>query len=58
MLRQGIKEFILTGKSAEKENMLISATDNYFKALIHAVDYFLQQSIRKIQIVTQRDLGF
>ena len=47
-IKQGIKEFILTGKLSEERGMLISATDNYFKALIHAVDQFLNERIGKI----------
>lgn len=47
-LKQGIKEFIISGKIAEEKDMLISASDNYFKALIHAIDYFLSEIIGKI----------
>lgn len=44
----GIKQFILSGKLSEENNLLISATDNYFKALIHAVDLYLLGLIGKI----------
>lgn len=39
---------MISGKLSEERGMLISATDNYFKALIHAIDYFLQDKIGKI----------
>ena len=47
-LRQGIKEFILSGKMAENKGLLISACDNYFKALIHAIDLSLFEKIGKV----------
>lgn len=47
-IKQGIKEFILSGKMAEKKNLLISACDNYFKALIHTIDLSLLEKIGKI----------
>lgn len=47
-LRQGIKEFMLSGNMAEARGLLISACDNYFKALIHAVDFSLFEKIGKI----------
>src|SRR3989344_4019059 len=47
-LKQGIKEFIIGGKLAEEKNLLISASDSYFKALTHAIDYFLLGLIGKI----------
>lgn len=47
-LKQGIKEFILAGRLSEKSNLLIPAADNYFKALIHAVDFFLEDLFGKI----------
>ena len=47
-IKQGIKEFIMSGKLSEENGLLISATDNYFKALIHAIDSFLQEKIGKI----------
>lgn len=45
---QGVKEFIATAKLAEERGLLISAADNYFKALIHAIDYWLSGRIGKI----------
>jgi len=47
-LKQGIKEFIMVGKLAEAKGLLIPATDNYFKALIHAIDFSLFDKIGKI----------
>ena len=47
-IKQGIMEFILSGKMAEKNSLLISACDNYFKALIHAIDLSLFEKIGKI----------
>ena len=47
-LKQGIKEFILSGKMAESKGLLISACDNYFKALVHAIDFALFEKIGKI----------
>lgn len=47
-LRRGIKEFILSGKMAENKGLLISASDNYFKALIHAIDLSLFEKIGKV----------
>ena len=47
-IKQGIKEFILSGKMSEARGLFISACDNYFKALIHAVDLSLFEKIGKI----------
>ena len=47
-LKQGIKEFMLSGSMAETKGLLISACDNYFKALIHAIDLSLFEKIGKI----------
>ena len=47
-IKQGIKEFILSGKMAEIKGLLISACDNYFKAMIHAIDFSLFEKIGKI----------
>ena len=47
-LKQGIKEFIISGSMAENKGLLISACDNYFKALIHAIDLSLFEKISKI----------
>lgn len=47
-IKQGIKEFILSGSMAEAKGLLISACDNYFKALIHAIDFSLFEKIGKI----------
>lgn len=47
-IKQGIKEFILSGKMSESKGLLISACDNYFKALIHAIDFSLFEKLGKI----------
>lgn len=47
-LKEGIKQFIISGTLCEKNSILIPATDNYFKALIHSVDFFLLDIIGKI----------
>ena len=47
-IKQGIKEFILSGVMSEKRGLFISARDNYFKALIHAVDLSLFEKIGKV----------
>ena len=47
-IKQGIKEFMLSGGMAETKGLLISACDNYFKALIHAIDLSLFEKIGKI----------
>lgn len=47
-LKLGIKEFILSGAISEKRGLFISASDNYFKALIHAIDLSLFEKIGKI----------
>ncbi len=47
-IKQGIKEFILSGVMAESKGLLISACDNYFKALIHAIDLSLFEKIGKV----------
>ncbi|HLC46195.1 MAG TPA: hypothetical protein VJI75_00475 [Candidatus Nanoarchaeia archaeon] len=47
-IKQGIKEFILSGKLLEEKKLLIPAADNYFKALVQSADWFIQQSLGKI----------
>jgi hypothetical protein len=47
-LKQGIREFMMAGRLAEKSSLLIAATDNYFKALIHATDFYLANLFGKI----------
>ena len=47
-LKQGIKEFMLAGRLAESNNLLIAAADSYFKALIHAIDLSLFEKLGKI----------
>ncbi len=47
-IMQGIKEFLIMGKAAEDKGLLIAATDNYFKALLHAIDCYLLNKLGKI----------
>lgn len=47
-LKQGIREFIQSASLAEENNLLISACDNYFKALVHALDVFIYCLIGKL----------
>jgi len=47
-LRQGVKEFIISGRLAEKSGLLIPACDSFFKALIHSIDFYLYEKIGKI----------
>jgi len=43
--KDAIKEFIISGKMAEDKGLFISATDNYFKALVIAVDIQLYSTL-------------
>lgn len=47
-IKQGLKEFIISGSIAESRELFISASDNYFKALIHAVDFSIFDKIGKM----------
>lgn len=47
-LKKGIKQFIMSAKLSEDNNLLIPAADSFFKALIHVIDFYLWKNIGKI----------
>lgn len=47
-LKKGMKQFILSGKFNEKNKFFIAATENYFKVILHAIDFYIYKIIKKL----------
>lgn len=46
-VKDGIRDFILGSKACEDKGLLLPATENMFKAILHAVDFFIYKVLGK-----------